>query len=372
VPDRADGRPTVALDATPLLGVQTGIGRSVVEMVAALESHRGVRLRPYVLGARSATAVPGARHVRVPTRALLAAWTRVDRPRLDRWVRGADVVHATNFVVAPSRLPTVVTVHDVSFAVLPETVDDVVAQFGVVLRRAIGRGITVHVTTEHVAEEVEQLYGPGLRDAGRLVVVPFGVPDLGPPAPPSARIAAITERPYVLALSRIEPRKNHVRLVEAFGAIADQHPGVRLVIAGPDGRARADVDTALAKLPPGRVVLPGAVDDADRRALLEHARLMAYPSLYEGFGFPVLEAMTVGTPVVAARAGALPEVGGPAAELVDPLDVDGLAHALDRLLGDDTARADLVARGRRRAAEFTWQRTADGLTQLYTRLSTSR
>lgn len=368
--------PVVALDATPLLGVQTGIGRSVAEMVAALQARDSVRLLPYVLGTRSPAGrpvmPPGARHVRIPTRALLAAWTRTDHPRLDRWVRGADVVHATNFLVAPTRLPTLVTVHDCSFALFPETVDAVVAQFGVILRRAVRRGVTVHVTTEQVAGEVEDLYGPGLRDSGRLAVVPFAVPDLGPSGSMPSRIAALAGQPFVLALSRIEPRKNHAALVRAFGAVADRHPDVRLVVAGPDGAARPALDDAVAALPAavrGRVVLPGALDDSERRALLEHAVLLAYPSLYEGFGFPVLEAMTVGTPVLASRNGAIAEVAAGAAELVDVRNDGVLADALDHLLGDATRRSQLAALGRVRAAEFSWDRTARGLTELYARLS---
>jgi glycosyltransferase involved in cell wall biosynthesis len=282
-------------------------------------------------------------------------------------------VHATNFIVPPTRRPSVVTVHDCSFEHHPETVDPVVRRFGPLLRRAVARGVTVHVTTEYVAGEVEDIYGPGLRDAGRVEVVPFGVPALGVPAPASRELAALADAgPYVLALGTLEPRKNLATLVRAFGLIGRNHPEVRLVLAGRDGPARPEIDIAASALPPevgARVVFAGEVDDGARRSLLERARLLAYPSVYEGFGFPMLEAMTLGVPVLAARAGALPEVAGDAAELADPADVDALAVGLDRLLGDDARRRDLIARGHVRVRSFSWDESAQRLSALYRRLA---
>ena len=154
----------------------------------------------------------------------------------------------------------------------------------------------------------------------------------------------------MLAIGTLEPRKNLPHLVAAFGTIAAAHPDLRLVIAGQDGPARPDVDAAIGRLAPdaaSRVLLPGPVSDAGRRALLDGAALLAYPSIYEGFGFPVLEAMTVGLPVVAARAGSIPEVAGDAALLVEPTDEAQLADAITRLLTDDATRRELIARGPR-------------------------
>lgn len=367
----------VALDLTPLLTTRTGIARSVDEMVKALDAlDDGPRIVPYALGARSrslAGAPPGTRFVPVPTRALMQAWSHSDVPKLDRWVGDVRVVHATNFLVAPSRRPTLVTVHDCSFALFPETVNAVVARFGTILRRAVRRGVVVHVTTEHVAGEVEELYGPGLRSRGQLEVVPFAVPELGPPATmPAALRAQVGSGPYVVAIGTLEKRKNLAALVRAFGAVAAGLPDVRLVLAGPDGSARAEVDAAVAALPAAvrdRVVLVGRVDDDGRRALLEEATLLAYPSLYEGFGFPVLEAMTLGVPVLAADIGALAEVAGDAAALVDPRDADALAGGLEALLTDAGRREALVERGRERVTRFSWERTARGLASAYARLA---
>jgi glycosyltransferase involved in cell wall biosynthesis len=132
------------------------------------------------------------------------------------------------------------------------------------------------------------------------------------------------------------------------------------------------VDAAIARLAPpmrARVVLTGGVSDAGRRALLERATVLAYPSIYEGFGFPVLEAMSVGVPVVAARAGSIPEVAGDAALLVEPTDEDALATELERVLCDETVRAELVARGRDSVRAFSWDDTARSLVSAYRHLA---
>ncbi|HVE63925.1 MAG TPA: glycosyltransferase family 1 protein [Mycobacteriales bacterium] len=360
----------VAIDVTPLVGVRTGIGASVAEMLGALEAHAdSPAILPYVVGGPwHRSAVPaGARLIPLPARVALAAWSRADVPRADRWLRGADVVHATNFVVPPSRLPTLVTVHDCSFALFPDTVAPHARAFGPGLRRAIRRGAHVHTTTDQVASEVEDLYSPGLRAQGRLHVVPFGVPAL---AATGGRSPIPAGSPYILAVGRLEPRKNLPALIRALPAV----PDVRLVIAGPDGAARPAVDATVAALPAAlrdRVLLVGPIGGRAKRAALEGALALAYPSFYEGFGFPILEAMAVGTPVLAADIGALREVAGGAALLVDPRDDDAVAAGLLRLASDEALRADLVARGRQRVATMTWAATAAGLLRAYERASTS-
>jgi glycosyltransferase involved in cell wall biosynthesis len=370
----------VALDVTPLVGFRTGIGLSVQEMWAALRARAdGPALIPYVLGLRAPVRPPGlpegVRTIRFPTRVLLAAWSRQDRPSLDRWLRGADVVHATNFVTGPSRRPTLTTINDIGFVLDPSSANSVVATFGSVLRRALARGAHVHVTTQHVGGEVEEHFGPGLLGAGRISVVPFGIPPLGPsgPLPPAVR-GFLAGEPYVLAIGQAERRKNLPMLVAAFSQVAAQHRTLRLVLAGPPGPDSPAVARAVAALTPeigARVLVAGPVSGPVRRSLLEGAALLAYPSLYEGFGFPPLEAMQAGVPVLASRVGAVLEVAGPAAELADPRDVDDLAAGLRRLVEDEGRRLELIASGKRHAASFTWQATADGLSDLYRRLANS-
>jgi glycosyltransferase involved in cell wall biosynthesis len=375
----------VAVDATPLLGPPTGVAQAVrgllsglsaavpeVEVVPYVLSGRAARGGPVVVDGRPAVALP------LPAGAAIRLWGRVDRPRADRWLGRAAVVHGSNFVVPPMRVPTTATVHDCWCARHPGRCTAEVAAFTAAVRRAVARGAWLHVTTQHGAAEVAEVYGA----VERVVVVPFGVPTapLNAPGPGPATTArppvasavpeVLTRGPYVLALGALDPRKGLAGLVRAYGALAAVDADVALVLAGPDGPAGPAIDEAVAALPPGvagRVHVLGVVDDDTRRALLAGAAVLAYPSLDEGFGFPVLEAMAAGVPVVASDAGALPEVAGDAAALVPVADDDALAAALLTVLGDDARRSALVDAGRSRAATFTWERTARGMSELWRR-----
>ena len=368
----------VAIDVTPLLGVRTGVGNAVAELITSFASLEAApTLVPYALSLRARdhrNELPaGTRFPPIPARALLATWGRSDSPKLDRWLSPAQVLHATNYLAPPSRLPVVVTINDCSFARYPELCTPEVRALTPVVRRSIARGAVVHVPSAFVADEVDELFGPGLAGTGRLVVVPWGVPaiTLGRETPPEL-IEIVDGPPYVLAIGSIEPRKNLPYLVAAFGAMADSHPDVRLVLAGPDGPGRPAVDAAVAELADAvrdRIVITGSVSDAGRVALLANAHVLAYPSLYEGFGFPVLEAMSIGVPVVAARAGSIPEVAGDAATLVGPTDVRALAEALSKLVDDSAARAEQIALGRDQARRYSWLETAHGLAALYRRMA---
>jgi glycosyltransferase involved in cell wall biosynthesis len=370
----------VAIDVTPLLGVRTGIGNAVAELIASFASLEAApTLVPYALSLRArehrGELPTDTRFPPIPARALLASWGRSDAPKLDFWLRPARVLHATNYLAPPSRLPVIVTINDCSFARYPELCTPEVRALLPVVRRSIRRGATIHVPSEFVAAEVDDLFGPGLAGTGRLVVIPWGVPSVrtGRETPVELR-AIVDSSPYVLAIGSLEPRKNLPYLVAAFGAVAETHPDLRLVLAGPDGPARPAVDAAIADLSESarpRVVITGGVSDAGRVALLEHAHVLAYPSLYEGFGFPVLEAMSIGVPVVAARAGSIPEVAGDAATLVGATDVRALAEALAALVDDDAKRADQVALGHDQARRFSWLESAHGLAALYRRLANS-
>ena len=172
----------------------------------------------------------------------------------------------------------------------------------------------------------------------------------------------------MLTLATVEPRKDHPTLVRAFAsdALAGPLADVRLVLAGPDGWGTEALQAALARSPAAaRVTRLGWVDDASRADLLAGAAVLAYPSRYEGFGLPPLEAMAAGVPVVATAAGAVPEVVGDAAVLVPPGDADGLAAGLAQVLLDDGRADDLRRRGRARLAAFDWDRTVEGLVALY-------
>ena len=364
----------VAVDVTPLLGAPTGVSQSLRGLLGGLAANRpDVELLPYVLSARAlgrrGTVVEGlaARALPLPAGLAIRAWGRGDRPAADRWLDAADVVHGSNFVAPPMRRrPTTATVHDCWCARHPDRCSPDVAALTAAVRRSVRRGTWLHVTTEHGAREVAEVYGV----TERVAVVPFAVPGGGEGGTRGALPGTVAGRRYVLALGALDPRKGLAGLVRAFDLVAMLHPDLLLVLAGPDGPARPDIEAALAGLDrsaAGRVHLLGTVDDGTRRALLAGAAVLAYPSLDEGFGFPVLEAMAAGIPVVSSRAGALPEVAGDAAALVAVGDDASLAATLLSVLADEQRRADLVAAGTIRASQLTWARTAAGLTDLWRR-----
>lgn len=308
----------------------------------------------------------------MPARPLRELWKRADTAPIEWWTGPVDVVHGTNFVVPPtSRAARIVTVHDLTAWRFPELVAPASRDFPALVERAVRTGAVVHVNSRSVGDEVEAELGV---HADRVRVVRPGVPPVDAGDPAAGRALAGGRR-YVLSLGTIEPRKDLPALVAAFDAVATADADVRLVVAGPDGWATPAYEAAVAAAAHrDRVVRLGFVSDRDRAALLAGATVFAYPSVYEGFGFPPLEAMSCGTAVVATRAGAVPEVCGDAAALVDVGDVDGLAGAISRLADDDAARAELVAAGHARVRGFSWSRCAHEMAALYEELrpSTSR
>ncbi|HEY6531475.1 MAG TPA: glycosyltransferase family 1 protein, partial [Acidimicrobiales bacterium] len=270
----------------------------------------------------------------------------------------------------------VVTVHDLTCIRFPEMCTADTLQVPDLLRRALRRGAWVHTVSAHVAGEVVDAFDV---DPARVAAIPNGAPaplavELRAELAAQGRRRAGAER-FVLALGTLEPRKDIPSLVRAFDELAVDDPDLHLVLAGADGWGAEAVVEAIAATAAGarrRIRRLGWVDDPDRSALLAGAAVFAYPSRYEGFGLPPLEALAAGTPVVATTVGALPEVLDDAAQWAPPGDADALAAALRSVLGDPARAQAIVSAGERRLDAFSWDRTADELVALYRRSAAAR
>jgi glycosyltransferase involved in cell wall biosynthesis len=359
----------VAIDVGPLHGHRTGIGRAVDELVVALERRDDVHLIPYLVSARSRP-VPPQRRLPLPAIAAIALWSRSDHPRADRWLDGARVVHGTNYVVPPTRATSLVSVYDCWFLRNPGDASATVRRAGQVLRRAVRRGAHVHASSRATADEVRAVLG-----TERVHVVHLGPPaatiDDGAPLP-----AGLDGVPLVVAVGTVERRKDMPTLVGAFDRLAARVDDVQLMIAGAAGDDEERLMAALDAVSPAtrkRIHVLGVIDEAAKGRLLARAAAFAYPSLDEGFGFPVLEAQAACLPVVARRAGSIAEVGGDGVALVDPAPgdefVEAFADALETVLHDGVRRLDLVEAGLRNVARFDWTETAASMSALYHELA---
>lgn len=362
----------IAFDVGPEHGHRTGIGVAVDALHRQLAERTEIELAPYLLSLRTRPAPP-TRRLPLPAVVAHLLWAHVDHPTIERLLGPLDLVHGTNYVVPPSRGPRLVSVYDGWFLAHPEQANPAVRRAAAVLRHSVANGAHVHVSSQATAERIGGRLGT---DA--ITVVHLGPPEPAGPAPgePSPDVvAAVGGRPVVLALGTLERRKNLPSLVRAFGLLARTDAEVVLVIAGADGDDAAAVADAMADLDlaaRARVIRAGVVDGATKRWLLERARVLAYPSLDEGFGFPLLEAQTAGVPVVATRAGSIPEIAGRGVELVEVGDVDDLAEGLRRVVTDDTRRAELIAAGHENRRRFSWADTATAMIALYRRLVEER
>jgi glycosyltransferase involved in cell wall biosynthesis len=316
----------VGVDISPLIQTRAGTARHVRGLVGSLRGRPGLELELLSFGGTG----------RLSSVARDAVWYPLGLPRR---ARAADVLHCTTFRGPPrTKTPTVLTVHDLALLRTPEAFPRWHRLYGKAgLRQVLRAADAVVAVSQFTKDELSALAGI---PPERVRVVPNGVDPVFTPHGPAA------EGGYVLAVATLEPRKNLARAVE--GA---RLAGAELRVVG----ARGWGDVAVA----GWV---GEVPDTELATLYRGARCVLYPSLYEGFGIPVLEAMACGTPVVTSRGTATEEVAGGAAVLVDPLDPAAIAAGIAEA---ESRRGELVPLGLARAAEFTWERAADAVEALW-------
>lgn len=364
----------ILVDYRPALTERTGAGEYVHELVRAM-----LAVTPRVddltlfssswkdrISDEARSALSGARFVdrRFPVRVLNLAWHRLGWPPVELLARGRyDVAHSSHPLLLPARhAAQVVTIHDLDFLEHPErTRAEIHRDYPTLAASHARLADHIVVPSHYTAGLVERRFNIAPE---RVSVCYPGSPDwrnaAGMPTPDKNRA------PYILFLGTLEPRKNIGVLLDGYGRLLASRSDVpRLVIAGRSTRDAAPWLTRFSQPPfAGKVDYLGYVPDADRRSLFEGARVFVFPSLEEGFGMPVLEAMSLGVPVVASSRGALPEVVGDAGLLVEP-ESEAIASAIGHILDDASTAARLAALGRARATRFSWSASAASIRLAY-------
>lgn len=355
----------VLIDYRAALRERTGVGEYTHQLVRALlgVARRGNGACPLDVTVFSSSTrdrllddpdLAGARTIdkRIPVRLLNLAWHRLGWPPAEAFTHAPiDVAHSLHPLLLPSReAAQVVTIHDLDFLTHPErTRAEIRRDYPTLARSHANSADQVIVVSQFTASEVER----------KLDVPRAKISICSPGGPPWQPRTAPPEDGYVLFFGTLEPRKNLGTLLDAYESLASRRPLPMLVVAGKATEQSEPWLERMRRAPLDRLVRHvGYVDPQQRRELYAGALMLVQPSFEEGFGLPVLEAMTVGVPVVAADAGALPEVAGGAALIVDPHDASTLAAAIARLLDEPETAAACVARGIERARTYSWERTA--------------
>ncbi len=375
----------VAIDYTAALYQAAGIGRFVRNLVAALAEvdPNTEYLLVYADPPHGASPIlPKApnfvgRRIPLPERALAALWHRLAIPAPVDLITGpVDIFHSPDFVLPPVRRGAkVLTVHDLAFLLRPECADARLRDYlEKTVPRSVARADFILADSINTQDDLICLLGV---PPAKVEVVPGGVEATFTPVRDPELLDPIRQRisggaPFILSVGMIEPRKNLVRLIEAFERFKERHHAPhKLVLAGKRGWLSDGIYGRAASSPiSSEILFPGFVAEADLPALYSAADLFAYPSLYEGFGLPPLEAMACGTPVIASQSASLPEVVGGAALMVDPENTDEIAEALGKVLDDIDLQARMASQGLEQAKQFTWRASAEKMVAVYKRLAT--
>jgi glycosyltransferase involved in cell wall biosynthesis len=353
---------SLVVDARGLL--LSGIGRYLREVVGGLLADprfgrvlllgRSGELREYLAGregAEKARVVPFEHHFY--SAAAQVHWAALRAGGALR-ADGAFFPHY-DAPLPPIHRRSVVVVQDLAQFLLPEMFPAWKrALGGVVLSRAVARASRVVVSSESTRRD---LLARHPHVAGRVVTIPLGVAHTAPVATEAALARVRALEPFLLCVGNRKPHKNLVAAVEVLARLRPRFPGLRLVLAGAGGDDGVAARSAALGVADGVTEL-GPVSEEVLAALYARAGVLLFPSLFEGFGLPLLEAMRAGVPVVSSNRASLPEVAGDAAVLADPRDADAFAAAAARLMEDAARRAEMVRRGLVRAGELTWARTA--------------
>lgn len=375
---------TITIDVSPAVHKRAGLGRYAAELVEALAPQAagaGVDVRLFYTEAQHAqpagvlaqlpasTTTLGYKPWRLS--ALVSQYLRIPR---DGVYGNPALVHATDHLLPHVRAKTVFTLHDLIFEIFPEHHKVYNHLFlKLMMRRFLHAADRIICVSRHTQRDAERLYGI---DPAKMTVIYEGADPNYRPATPAdaAHHAAVREKyrlpdRYILHVSTIEPRKNLGRLLQAFGALKGEFPALKLVLVGKKGWLYEPFFEQLeASGLKEEVIFPGYVAEEDLPAFYQMATVFCFPSVYEGFGLPPLEALSSGCAVVCSNASSLPEVVGEAGLLFNPTDTATLTQALRRLLSDEALRRDLQHRGPIQAQQFSWEQAAEQTLGVYEEL----
>jgi glycosyltransferase involved in cell wall biosynthesis len=371
----------IAIDYTPAIRQKAGIGRIVRGQIqAVLATAPNIEFRLFVAGRVTQSerwTAPLTLHTTpLSERNMVRIWHRFNLPlpRVE-WFTGGplDLFHATDFVLAPNAAPSrLLTVHDLAFLFYPEAALPSLHRYlHVVVPRSIRRASHILADSHHTAKDLQEQWQV---PAERISVVQGAVdPHQFRPVTDASALASVRtryhigDRPFILGLSSLQPRKNFARLIEAFHLARQQEKLPHcLVIGGGKGWLYESIFAKVQELNlTDHVLFPGFIEDADLPALYSAAEFFVYPSLYEGFGLPIIEALACNTPVLTANNSCLPEAGGPGAIYVKAEDILSIAEGLSKLATDSSLRHQLRSAGRTHAAQFTWERSGQQLLAAY-------
>ncbi|HEX9304225.1 MAG TPA: glycosyltransferase family 1 protein [Thermoanaerobaculia bacterium] len=283
-----------------------------------------------------------------------------------------DLFHATHYVLPPLRSRAIVTIHDIIHLLYPQFLPNRVALVyaRVMIRRALARADRIITVSYNSKRDLVDYFGI---TPSRVDVIYNGVSSRFRPNVPFEERARVARKyglrpPYLLFLGGEKPHKNVQNVVRAFAEARRDRPDLPhlLALAGPMPKNSARIDALIAALDVGAAIArPGLIEEDDLPGLFAGADVLLYPTLYEGFGLPVVEAMACGTPVLTSSTSALQEIAGGYAYLVDPLDVDAIARGIVALATDPKVRADFVELGKKRALDFSWDKAAERTLEVY-------
>ncbi len=373
--------PTIGIDYTPAYEQGGGIGRYVRELVRSLlEQPSSIDYRLFVSGAiarnlpkLSNNANSQWRTTAIKPKWMARLWHRAHLPiPIEMFVGHVDIFHATDFVLPPTlpRTRTLLTVHDLSFIRVPEAASPSLKAY---LDRVvpISAKESDHILADSQATK-DDLFDLYRIPDDKVTVLYCGVDDRFRRVEEAGEILTIRKKysvqhvSYIFAIGTVQPRKNYGRLIESLATLRKRGQDLHLVIAGGKGWLEDAIYETMNRTHMNEYVhFIGFVDEADLPGLYSAATCLAFPSLYEGFGLPILEAMKCGTPVITSNISSLPEVAGDAALIINPYDQDELTDGLEKIIQDKALRETLIKKGYSRVQQFTWETSAKQLISIY-------